>query len=65
MNQYFIMLRFGLDDANGGIGYPCPMVDEDDDVALFSTRKEAEEAARNNGVAMNRGYQIYKWEAGE
>ena len=63
MKQYFIMLRFGLDNANGGIGFPVPMIDENDDVILFSTRKLAKKEACNHSIAMNRGYQIYKWEA--
>jgi hypothetical protein len=65
MKQYFIMLRFGLDDSNGGIGYPAPMVDDDDNVLLFPTRKLAEKEAERHPIATNRGCQIYKWNGGE
>ncbi len=51
---YFVML-------NGGNAIPLPLVDEYDNVMLYTTRKEAEQAGEDNIMGQARGYEVYRW----
>lgn len=53
--KYFVML-------NGGHGRPLPMVDEDDNTVLFSSRSNAIVQAENNVLGQARGYEIFGWD---
>ena len=45
-------------------GYPLPMVEGkyEDDVKLFDTREEAEQAGEKNLFGETFGYEIYEWQ---
>lgn len=43
-------------------GFPVAMTDEDDyQMAVFDSRKEAEEAGRANMIGRSCGYFVYPW----
>lgn len=42
-------------------GFPMPLVDENEDVALFNTEEEASAAARRTLMGETFGYEIYEW----
>jgi len=52
--KFFVMIRHQK-------GFPMPMVDENEDVKLFDTREEAEEAGKKNLFGETFGYEVYEW----
>lgn len=52
--MWFVMM-------NNRIGKPMPIVDEEDNVMLYSTEQEAENAARNMLLAQAYGHEVYEW----
>ena len=50
--DYFVMLNL----QRGGI---TPMVDGDDELALFETQEEAEASAKNNVLGDAFGYEVF------
>lgn len=55
MDKYMVIL-------NGGKGRPLPMVDENDDIALYDDQILALEGARQNALGKARGFKIILWE---
>jgi hypothetical protein len=51
---FFVMLRYPK-------GFPIPMVDEEEDIKLFGTREEADNAGKRNMFGETFGYEIYEW----
>lgn len=51
---FFVML-------DSGNRTPVPLVDDDENVALFDTESEAESAGRRNPLGNAFGYDVYEW----
>lgn len=53
--SYFVILR-------GQNGRPLPMVDDENNIALFDTEDEAEECASENPLGSLFGFETIEWE---
>jgi len=45
----------------GGKGRPLPMVDENDEISLFDSSEDAEEAGAKNPLGQKRGFKVIRW----
>jgi hypothetical protein len=52
---FFVMIRHPR-------GHPMVMVDEEEDVKLFQTREQAEDAGKKNFFGETFGFEVYEWE---
>jgi hypothetical protein len=53
--KFFVMIRHQK-------GHPMMMVDENEDVQLFTTREDAEDAGKKNLFGETYGYEVYEWQ---
>lgn len=60
MNAYFVMLNHPNPSVPA-----VPMVHEDDEVAFFMTKEEAEEAAKNSFLGEGYGFEVFCLGRGE
>jgi hypothetical protein len=53
--KFFVIIRHQK-------GHPMMMVDENEDVQLFTTREDAEDAGKKNLFGETYGYEVYEWQ---